>query len=168
MSKYKKLLNKVVAKIDRWHVKQQERRRGRFERDEDFIESSPSPSRFSSDDEEELRTKAQSTKSGGPRSQDFNIHQSRISGSDHHTQPESPQIRRKDLVSVDLSPVHPIKEERSQKQLRVKRRRSRTTLMKPMTNNLSNSNSGSNDRPTKKRVIMMDPGSDQNAKPKPR
>lgn len=36
MRKYKKLLNKVVTKIEKWRQVQEERRKGRFERDEDY------------------------------------------------------------------------------------------------------------------------------------
>lgn len=45
-TKYKKLLMKVVTKIEKWHQREQEKRKGRFENDEDFIEQSPSPDRF--------------------------------------------------------------------------------------------------------------------------
>jgi hypothetical protein len=162
MRKYRKLLNKVVTKIDRWHHKVTEKRKGRFERDEDFIESSPSPSRFSSSSSEEAKTSRGKTKGSSKskeKSANFDIHQSRISGSDGKTQDSSPfGGKKKELISVDLSPVHAIKESEDnfsemterletiekKKVVRVKRKRSRTTLIKPVgtfTNNKSNSGS---------------------------
>lgn len=39
-------MKKVVSKIEEWHQWEQDKRTGRFENDEDFIEKSPSPDRF--------------------------------------------------------------------------------------------------------------------------
>ena len=66
-SKYKRLLKRVVRKIDNWHVKQSELRKGTFEKDSEFMDLAPSPSRFSnssSDSDEDVwaTTSLQKTK----------------------------------------------------------------------------------------------------------
>lgn len=49
LDEYKILLDKVTNKIDDWHKSIVEKRKGKFKRDEDFIDLQPSPTKFHSD-----------------------------------------------------------------------------------------------------------------------
>lgn len=46
---YKDLLERVSVRIDSWHEEIVNKRQGKFERDEDFIDLMPSPTKFQSD-----------------------------------------------------------------------------------------------------------------------
>jgi hypothetical protein len=48
MEEYKRLLDRVTDKIDVWHQSIIDRKKGKFERDEDFIEIEASPTKFHS------------------------------------------------------------------------------------------------------------------------
>lgn len=48
LEEYKFLLERVTNKIDDWHKSVVEKRKGKFKRDEDFIELQPSPTKFHS------------------------------------------------------------------------------------------------------------------------
>ena len=51
MQKYKRLLDKVTKKIDKWHDEKDGRNIEKFEKDSDYIEAERSPGNFSSSDE---------------------------------------------------------------------------------------------------------------------
>jgi len=50
---YKNKIKRVSNKIDVWHNRMKERKRGTFNSDKDFIEVGNSPSRFCSSDEDD-------------------------------------------------------------------------------------------------------------------
>ncbi|CAI2383763.1 unnamed protein product [Moneuplotes crassus] len=49
MEDYKELINKFSNKIEKWHKSLIEKQQGKFNRDEDFIDLQPSPTKFQSD-----------------------------------------------------------------------------------------------------------------------
>ena len=46
LTEYKKLLNWVTHKIETWHKSITEKRKGKFQKDDEFIEMQPSPTKF--------------------------------------------------------------------------------------------------------------------------
>lgn len=152
LRRYKRRLHRVVRRIDQWHQTTQERRQSRFERDEDYVECSPSPSNFSSSDGGSPFTSRRDTQDkSNSKSREFalNVFNSHHTGSDGKTTAYDSPARRRDhkldLKQVNLSPVvrsgkHSLDEKSSyldkvadKHKRRLKRKRSRTGILKTMT-----------------------------------
>lgn len=75
MEEYKRLLDRVTDKIDIWHQSVIDRKKGRFQRDEDFIEIEASPTKFhsncSSSSDDDCSLSKDSTNWRSPKLQNY-------------------------------------------------------------------------------------------------